>query len=158
MDVLGWSESSSSSSSRTLVSGLWWFCSQFPSANRSMWLTAVMRRAVVSHKCTNNKIYSVCSPARALNRSESSCDKTVTAHREDLIKFLSWTLKTSGSPSLMLTAAKFFFPFLFLILSHADWRSRHHGKKWHCWTYQRQSSRCAAGILIFWWYFLFIAD
>lgn len=118
MDVQGWSESSSSSSSRTLVSGLWWFCSQFPSANRSMWLTAVMWRAVVSHKCTNNKIYSVCSPARALNRSESSCDKTVTAHREDLIKFLSWTLKTSGSPCLMLTAAKFFFPFLFFLSCH----------------------------------------
>lgn len=82
------------------------------------WLTVVMWCAIVRHKRTNNKIYSERPPARALNHSDSICDKTVTAVREDLINFLSWTPKMSGSPSLMMCdSCQVLF---FNILSWAD--------------------------------------
>ena len=117
---------------------------ELPAANQSMWLTVAVCCGTVRHKCTNNKIYSEASAAGALNHSQSSCDKTATAYREDLIKFLSWTLKTSGpppsSPRGCVTAAKDFFFFYLVTRWLKNYQrsegggSRHTDRSGDCWV------------------------
>lgn len=111
------------------LKGRWMIWNEIRVAARLAWLT------VVSHKQTNNKIYSERPPARALNHSDSICDKTVTAVREDLINFLSWTPAMSGPPSLMMCDS---CQVLFFILSWAHWwiiagqkKSNTLWRKWH---------------------------
>lgn len=91
---------------------------EFRSANYSIWLSVVTWCAIVSHKSTNNKTHSERSPVRPLNHSESSCDKTVTAHRKISLIFYHGPFRCLVPPPDWCVTAVFFF----FILSRADWR------------------------------------
>lgn len=122
-NVLGWTKRSRIPLHLVLL--------ELGSASQSIRLAVVLWCAIVSHKCAHNKIHTERSPAKTLNRSESSCDKTVTAYREDLINSLSWTLKISVSPSLVMCDSCQIVFFHLVICWGENYCPSREGGNWH---------------------------